>query len=96
MKKVKKVSTLDKLLSKNPVSRFYGIIECFDRNYATQEEIEAMMDSKNDDFLIAGRKVDAWARAVLDLLGAEKYMGTDQDTINLIHDLPDGRQPPEE
>lgn len=82
---------LENLSHMNACERFTNIILCLERGYATQEEIEALKElSEHDDIRILGNRVGSFATAVLDLLGVEKYTGTDFEALHWIQELPVG------
>lgn len=77
---------LHDLKSENLVSRFRGILACYDNRNAGKEDIKALKNLLNDDRPLAGRKISSYAAAALHLLGhSPEYI--DEDAKKLIEDL---------
>ncbi len=75
------------LTSDGAIYRFRGILACLDNHITDAEVIKAISQMKTDRVIVAGRSMSSYAYALLDILGAEKYSGTDPDTLRLISDL---------
>lgn len=76
--------TINKLTSDGAGFRCQGIIECLENNIKIPQAIEALKKLKNDSVIILGRKVSSYAIAALDILGAEKYSGDDEEIRETI------------
>lgn len=75
---------IDNLMSDGAIFRCQGLIAAVKEKANTPEVIKAMSALKNDEIEILGRKVSSYAFAALDVLGAEKYSGTDPEVFDLI------------
>ena len=81
------MTIIEKLKSTGAAYRLNGIISCLEKGVLLEEEVVLLKELAQDEIVIAGRKISAYARAVLDLLGVEKYNGSDVDVKNLIAEL---------
>ena len=81
------MTIIEKLKSTGAAYRLNGIISCLEKGVLLEEEVVLLKTLTRDEIVIAGRKMSAYARAVLDLLGIEKYNGSDVDVKNLIAEL---------
>ena len=81
------MTIIEKLKSTGAVYRLNGIMDCLEKGVLLQEEIDLLKDLTQDEVVIAGRKLSAYANAILDLLGVEKYDGKDVDVKRLIAEL---------
>ena len=75
---------IDSLKSDGAIFRCQGIADAVKEHANTPAVIKAMTALKNDDVIILGRRVGAYARAALDVIGVEEYKGNDPDIIELI------------
>ena len=81
------MTTIENLKSTGAAYRFNVIISCLEKGVLSKEDIDLLKTLTQDEVMIAGRKLSAYASAVLDLLGVEKYNGIDVDVQQLITEL---------
>ncbi len=79
-----KMTCVEKLSHPGASYRLNGIVECLDKKAASPEEIVLLKRLKTDDTVLAGRTIAAYAAALLDVLGAEPYNGSDNAVQDLI------------
>ena len=63
------MTIIEKLKSTGAAYRLNGIISCLEKGVLLEEEVVLLKELTQDEIVIAGRKISAYARAVLDLLG---------------------------
>jgi len=81
------MTTIENLKNTGAAYRFNGIMSCLEKGVLSKEEINLLKTLTQDEVIIAGRKLSAYASAVLDLLEIEKYNGKDVDVQQLITEL---------
>lgn len=81
------MTTIENLKSTGAAYRFNGIMSCLEKGVLLKEEVDLLKTLTQDEVVIAGRKLSAYASAALDLLGVEKYDGKDVDVKQLIAEL---------
>ena len=79
------MTRLEKMQSNNLSYRFGGVLDCIDNKNLSSEEVNVLMSLKEDERIIAGRKISSYARAALEILGLEKARG-DVDAVSFIED----------
>ena len=77
------MTRLEKIQSNNLSYRFGGILDCIDDKQLSPEEVNALLSLKEDERLIAGRRISSYAKAALEIAGIEEARG-DLDAINFI------------
>lgn len=75
---------IEKLTSNGAAYRLSGLIECMDERKLSDAEVEAIKALKSDPVIIGGRPLGVYALATLDITGAEKYKGQDENVIDFI------------
>ena len=81
------MTRIAKLQNKAALYRFEGLLECLDGKVLSSDEINAIKHLKEDSVIVCGRKLLCYAFAILDILGIEKYSGSNIDIKRLIIDL---------
>ena len=79
------MTRLEKIQSNNLSYRFGGILDCIDNRNLSAEELNVLVSLKEDERIIAGRKISSYAKAALDILGIEEVSG-DIDAVSFIKD----------
>ena len=65
-----------------------GIAKCIQNRINTPAIANALLSLKSDTIKVIGRPISSYAIAALDIVGIEKYTGSDQDIKALIQGLP--------
>lgn len=76
--------TLKQLNSTGALERINAIISCVEKNQNDEEIIKKLKNLCKDDEKIRGMRVGDFAIAVLDKIGAQKYLGKDKFIKHLI------------
>lgn len=79
---------LDLLHHKGAAYRGQGIALCIKERLNTPAISKALRELKGDQITVLGRSISSYAIAALDIIGAERYKGDDEDMRKLITGLP--------
>lgn len=77
------------LKSKGAIYRCNGIVFAASENMTDEETIQLLRSLKSNTVWMLGRQVGWYAIAALDMLGVEKYTGSDPDIVRFVSEYPD-------
>lgn len=78
------------LTSENCCYKIRGILGCLEKKTLSSNEASALRGLLSDEQLIDIRRVCDFAAAACDVLGIEKYAGTEECVLEMIADLGKG------